>query len=69
MRRALIVAMALMGHVIVAQMPASADHAIAPAGAGAISTAIARNASVVTGAGFVEGTAAMVNANAAPASR
>lgn len=66
MRRALIVAMALMGHVIVAQMPASADHAIAPAGAGAISTAIARNASVVTGAAFVEGTAAMVNANATP---
>ena len=66
MRRSALVAVALTVLVIQGQVPAWADHAIPPAGAGAISTAIARNASVVTGAAFVDGTALIANANAAP---
>ncbi|MGH2655110.1 MAG: choice-of-anchor L domain-containing protein [Actinomycetota bacterium] len=66
MRRATIVGIVLTGLLMTAGSPARADHSIGAAGAGSISTAIARDASVVTGAGFEPGTALLTNANAAP---
>ncbi|MGH2766407.1 MAG: hypothetical protein ACRDKA_10935, partial [Actinomycetota bacterium] len=66
MRRVAVVAVVGLCVLAVGQAPAGADHAIAPANAGTIGTAIARVPSVITNAGFVTGTATLGNANAAP---
>jgi uncharacterized repeat protein (TIGR01451 family) len=67
-RRSVLVTLMLSGIALVGQAPATASHTIPPAGAAAISTAIARNASVMTGTSFLEGTGLLVNGSAAPSS-